>query len=160
MEYGMKKFIIILIGYIAFSCGVFAQTSLSVVAISGEQQMYAVSVIGKIVFQDSIMRLYSHSGQILGSTPISSISKMVFTENATDLEQTDTNIIVFPNPTSDNLYIKGLYQEGIVRIYSIQGQLLLSTPIKNQEATISVQQLPQGVYYLQLGAQLFKFIKK
>ena len=137
----------------------FAQTTLSVVPLSGEQQMYAISAIGKIVFQDSLMCLYSHSGQNLGSTPINRISKMVFMETMSGIEQTYSDVTIFPNPTSDILYIKGLHQECMARIFSTHGQLLISIPIENQETTISVQQLPQGVYFLQLGAQLIKIIK-
>lgn len=81
----------------------------------------------------------------------------------------NTNVLpvsVFPNPTSDALYIKSseIFSKGV--IYSIDGKLVKT--ISEQELvskTISVSELTSGVYYLHISSNnnktyTSKFVKK
>ncbi len=57
---------------------------------------------------------------------------------------------IFPNPTSGLININGLKQPAVVRIFSIQGQLLKSK--HKVESTIDISDLPTGVYILSLSS--------
>lgn len=60
----------------------------------------------------------------------------------------DSTIDLFPNPTSDIIYITGLSQPAEVMLYSIQGRLLKT--VDQVESTIDISDLPAGVYILNL----------
>lgn len=76
----------------------------------------------------------------------------------------DLNISLYPNPTSDILYLSpgNSNIEGIL-IYSVSGKLLLKQKI-NESNSIKVSDLLNGVYFLELisknGSSIQKFIKK
>jgi len=73
---------------------------------------------------------------------------------------------IFPNPTSDNLFIhlkSNNYEDYIVQIYNSNGQVLYQSELTN---SIAVNTLPSGVYFVQIKekntANVYyeKFIKK
>ena len=78
-----------------------------------------------------------------------------------DEEQID-EITVFPNPTSELIYIKTRYKDDKVTIYNVMGnkiQIIYETPDK-----ISLNGVPEGIYFLQVKrgdkVQVFKVVKK
>ena len=58
------------------------------------------------------------------------------------------DIVLFPNPSEGIINITGLTQPAVVKIYSIQGQLLKS--FKQVENTIDILDLKPGIYILNL----------
>jgi|SRR5690554_973373 len=74
------------------------------------------------------------------------------------------NFSLYPNPTSDKIYLKGIPTEvGWLWIYSVQGKLLQSS--KNIPTEIDVSQLSPGLYFMKLvsseGSTITsKFIKQ
>ena len=96
-------------------------------------------------------------GNILATESIANIKKIYFAPPTnTDVNDTLVNtIIVYPNPTQDILMIQGAESQTL-RVYNLQGSLLL-TQWGNQ---ISVGNLPDGTYLLQIGTQVVRFIKK
>ena len=75
--------------------------------------------------------------------------------------QNQLDISVYPNPTSDIVYIEGNYSQLKVVVYDILGKQVMNKPITN---SIDISQLEKGVYILQLsdGAKLTtkRIIKK
>ena len=59
---------------------------------------------------------------------------------------------LFPNPANDNLTIQST-EEGSIEIYSMQGKLLLTEEISNEEQTISINPLKTGNYVVKLVSQ-------
>jgi len=68
-------------------------------------------------------------------------------------DQTQLDIFIYPNPTSDIVYIDGNYSQLKVVIFDILGKQVMNKPITN---SIDISQLEKGVYILQLfdGAKL------
>ena len=79
-----------------------------------------------------------------------------------------TEILVFPNPTTDvlQLQLNKSYDKINVQVTNVAGQMVkqLTIPASNQVITIPVQNLPAGKYWLQLQngkeKQTLQFIKQ
>ena len=75
-----------------------------------------------------------------------------------------SKFVLYPNPASDKIYLKGISSEvESVQIYSVQGKLLQS--LKNISTEIDVSQLKSGIYFMQLlssegNTSALKFIKE
>ena len=63
-------------------------------------------------------------------------------------DQNQLDISIYPNPTSDIVYIEGNYTQLKVVVYDILGKQVMNKPITNH---IDISQLEKGVYILQLS---------
>ena len=124
---------------------------------SGAEEMQDIATIGKLVFVEENIQLLDKSGDTLATEPIANVKKICFAPPTnTNVNDTLVNtILVYPNPTQDVLMIQGAESQTL-RVYNLQGSLLL-TQWGNQ---ISVGNLPDGIYLLQIGTQVVRFIKK
>lgn len=68
------------------------------------------------------------------------------------------NINIFPNPTTDILNIVGLSQNSNVAVYNLIGEKVIETTIQNN--TLNIQNLQQGIYFLELFEEGKRFIHK
>ncbi len=66
-------------------------------------------------------------------------NNLTITENPTD------EIIVYPNPVSDKLYVKGLSNQADIRIYNSLGQLVIS---RKYNSYVDVAGLQSGIYHV------------
>ena len=68
-------------------------------------------------------------------------------------DQNQLDISIYPNPTSDIVYIEGNYSQLKAVVYDILGKQVMKESITN---SIDISQLDKGVYILQLsdGAKL------
>ena len=138
------------------------QTHLTIVPLSGSEQHFAITKIGKIIFEDDKMVLYDFENKQLGATPVSEIGKIVFGNDViTGVNEVQvSSLLIFPNPTQESLIVRGLVGEQVVRVFSLQGQLIQSAVSTDGEAQLHVGGLQNGTYLLQAGAQVVKFIKQ
>jgi len=148
--------------FLLLSVGIMAELQLKIVPLGNAEQQVAVEKIGKITFIDNVMYLYDNQGKQLGYTNVENIAKIVFSDGeTTSLEGTsEPSIQVYPNPTQESIYIKGVERGQTVRIYSLQGQQITSTIITGDELQLYVGNIQNGTYLLQVGAQIVKLIKK
>jgi len=63
-------------------------------------------------------------------------------------DQNQLDILIYPNPTSDIVYIDGNYSQLNVVVYDILGKLVMNKPTT---ISIDISQLEKGVYILQLS---------
>ena len=63
-------------------------------------------------------------------------------------DQNQLDISIYPNPTSDMVYIEGNYTQLKVIIYNVLGKEILNKSITNR---IDISHLDNGVYILQLS---------
>ena len=125
---------------------------------SGAEVLQDIATIGKWLFVEDNIQLLDKSGNILATELIANIKNIQFATSGTNADLNDTvvnTIIVYPNPTQDVLMIQGIESQTL-RIYNLQGSLL-QTEWGDQ---ISVSNLPDGTYLLQIGTQVVRFIKK
>jgi hypothetical protein len=123
---------------------------------SGKEVLQDIATIGKLLFEGENIQLLDKEGNILATESIANVKKIYFAPTSTDVNDTLVNtIFVYPNPTQDVLMIQGAESQTL-RVYNLQGSLLL-TQWGNQ---ISVGNLPDGTYLLQIGTQVVRFIKR
>ena len=159
----MRKFLL-LTPLLLWAMAVRAEVNhLRIETLFGMEQQCALASIGKLVLSTDELCLYDKQGDWLGCTSLAQVGTIVFTEendvpSSLDEEATPT-IQVFPNPTQDAVFIRGVGNEQTVRLFSLQGQLILSTTAKGGEAILQVGGLEDATYLLQIGAQIVKIIK-
>ena len=69
------------------------------------------------------------------------------------------NLVVYPNPVSQSLYLENLEYESKIYIYNSQACLIKYEEIYNENATIDVSMLNTGVYFLKIEDD-FKIYQK
>ena len=122
---------------------------------TGAEMAKDIALIGKWVFVGEDLQLLDKAGNVLATEPIANVCKIVFSDTSTavgNVKQDD--IIVYPNPTHDMLYINGI-DNPTLRVYDLQGRLLLL----HEGTEVSVEGLSAGTYLLQIGTQVVRFIK-
>jgi len=81
------------------------------------------------------------------------------TSNTDDFE-TNNNLKLFPNPSNRFIQILGLTTTKNYQIYNVLGEVVNNGIISNNEQ-INIQNLDDGLYFLQLGEDTsFKFLKE
>jgi len=66
----------------------------------------------------------------------------------------------YPNPVSNSLTLELVHQlTETLRIYDISGSVVYEQEILNRSTEIGLTSLSQGIYFLELGDKMEKFIK-
>lgn len=93
------------------------------------------------------------------------VSKLIQCENSIKEYARNEKFVIYPNPTSDILNIKGL--NGIIEeviLYDIVGKEVKREVVNRTECIISLENLPQSIYILKIKTQNtyfnFKIIKR
>ena len=115
------------------------------------------TVLGNYVIDFSISE-YNTAGVLLSTTYKNIAITVVPFPCSTAINinkiATSSTIKVFPNSTKDNLTIKaGNDLKTVLRLYSIQGQLLLTKSFKEQ-TILDLEQYPKGLYLLRFENNL------
>ena len=135
---------------------------LRVEMLTGGEMSATLAQIGKIVLGENDVELYDHSGASIGSTPFAQFGKIVFYDDgllAID-DGLASSLQVLYDATQERLVVRGINGQQTVRVYSTGGQLLQSATAINDEAVMAISSVVNGVYLLQAGAQVVKFIKE
>ena len=132
-------------------------TQLIVTPYTGNEMQEDISLIGKWVFVGEELQLLDKSGNLLASEDVANIRKITFATGIQDaVEDVKTNqLLVYPNPTQDILLISGIESQQL-RVYDVQGKLVH----QEQGTEVHVSHLSNGVYILQIGTQVMRFIKQ
>ena len=155
MCFSMKKFSSICLFLL---CAIHLMaTQLIVTPYAGDEMQQDISLIGKWVFVGDELQLLDKSGNVLASEPVANIRKITFTTGIQDaLENVKPNqLLVYPNPTQDILKVSGIEAQTL-RVYDVRGRL-----VHQEKGTeVHVSHLSNGVYILQIGTQVVRFIKQ
>lgn len=88
--------------------------------------------------------------------------KNCFVTNAFD--EIENNVFISPNPANDVLKVNSDYKMQGLSILNFSGQIIGSEVVSGNEAIISVDNLPAGIYFLNIqyeeGSRQVKFVKK
>jgi hypothetical protein len=63
-------------------------------------------------------------------------------------EPLEQHLIVYPNPARTSLTLKGASELGGLKVYSLEGKLVLENPGKAPEIVLDIEHLQQGLYIL------------
>jgi hypothetical protein len=86
-------------------------------------------------------------------------------DDALKVEEFNKNeLSVFPNPTSEKLYIESQIPVSNVKLFNMLGQMVLNQDLNVQKGEISLSQLSIGTYLLhvesEFGTEIRKIVKK
>lgn len=131
-------------------------TNLVIERYAGAEMVQDIALIGKWVFVETDLQLLDKEGNVLATEPLANVRKIVFSNESTAVDNVEVgSIVVYPNPTQDILYIKGIEAQTL-RVFNLQGHVLQTT----EGTQVSVVNLPTGTYLLQIGTQVVRFIKQ
>ena len=129
---------------------------------SAEQQELELKQISKIEFTERYIYFLDHSGDEIASKKIEDVRKMSFIGSSITTTENivDVSMIVYPNPTMDALFIRGLNIGDVVRIYALDGTLVKAQIVETEIQQVLVDDIAVGSYLLQSNTKVVKFIKK
>ncbi len=152
----MKKLIFPLI-FVCWAATSYA-TTLRVEQIQASDFAVTVQTIGKLVINGTTLEFYDRQGTLIHSAGMETIGAITFEDTSTAIDNvfTGDRFIVYPNPTTSTLTVKGLDPSATLRLYSTNGQLVKSV-VGN---TMNVKNVSNGIYILQCENQIVKIIKQ
>ena len=140
----------------------FAQTGVKIKYYMGTEQGFNVSASGKLYFSGDNLLVKSEANSTETSIPVSIIQKITFTDEVLATQNVGlnkSNLQLYPNPSTDYIRIKSEAKSLVVKIYNLEGKLVVSGTYKSDE-DINVSKLNAGVYLVQANGVTLKFIKK
>ncbi|WMN12979.1 FG-GAP-like repeat-containing protein [Marivirga salinae] len=77
-------------------------------------------------------------------------------------EKLNSQVSIYPNPTSQSIKILHAEAVEIITLYNAQGKLILTQKAKGTESNLQLTQLPIGLYFIQLdnSAEMHRIVKK
>jgi hypothetical protein len=150
---------IFLLGVVLLIAGQFAaaqEWKLITLTADGTETTYALPNVQNIVFKDNSMTVNLKSGDSAAE-----ITCIRFDQSqGIKTLQLESSILVFPNPVQTNLTVTGVDKDVKINLLSLKGTLLQSIPAQDKSTNINVSSLSPGLYLLQIGEQVIKFIKQ
>ena len=164
----MKHLISTLVVFTVFAVNaLFADFSMRIEYLNGEEHRATINSIARweIDGTNEKFRLIALDGTLLSERNLyDDICRIaIFDDNGGNTVNTGDNLLsikIFPNPTQKILYIDGINAGETIRIFSLDGQMLLASTACNGTVSLSVESLSNGVYLLQIGTEIVKFIKQ
>lgn len=154
-----RKIGIMAIALFTFGAMVHAQNSVSIIDKSGKITGLSLSNDGKLYFENDNLMIKKSASDAVQTYALANIKKIVFTElsGLNDVEM--ENIAIFPNPTTDNVYVAYAKEGDKAELYTWNG-LLLATKSYSTDNGVSLSEYPIGLYILRINGQSFKISKK
>lgn len=87
------------------------------------------------------------------------ISYLAFEVTAVKKEEM-ANIIIFPNPAKDKLYISGIQEPSLVTIYDLSGKKIDEKIINSSSQSFSINEYNDGVYIIHIQNSTQRLVKK
>jgi ELWxxDGT repeat protein len=76
-----------------------------------------------------------------------------------EIKKEENSLLVFPNPSQNIFYLK-CSEEIELRVYDLMGEEILHTKTENKETQIDLGSQQVGIYFLRVGSNVRKLIKK
>lgn len=96
------------------------------------------------------------------SYPLDYCQNLGGTLSTADLITSNKGFKIYPNPVHDDLFVSGEAQDAkVAQVLDASGKVIYTEkdPFRNKK-NISVQSLPQGLYFLKIDDKAYQFIKK
>jgi photosystem II stability/assembly factor-like uncharacterized protein len=81
------------------------------------------------------------------STWYRSLGDFGFPVTATNIENEDKEILLYPNPTSNNFTIQNATANSVLNIFNLQGSKVIHKKLTQDIDNISIEQLSNGIYF-------------
>ncbi len=97
-------------------------------------------------------------GRTHASYALSDIRKITCHEIEGTAENTDLDMVLFPNPAYDKVTFHNVKGAQTVKIYALDGRLAKTTQIVDNQS-IDISFLPTGLYLINVGYHTYKMMK-
>lgn len=161
----MKK-TLLLLSFMTICFGVAkAELSLVVRPLSGSDCISALQKIGKLTYTGDSLLLYDADQTLIYGELLANVRHIRYSDEQTgpsvDTEQMfdDIQIIAYPNPTADVLYIDNV-MNSTIRLYSADGRLLQVQKASDSRIELNISNYASGIYILVCNNKAFNIIKK
>lgn len=158
----MKKLFIFCMTLLGTTVAGVAGTSyLRVQPLEGQARTSALETIGKVVYRNDSMYIVDKTDFVVYQEALSKIQRLDFTdkEQETSTETATAELTAYPNPTQGTLMVQHATGK-TVRVYDVQGKLVLTTDLEEGSSKVDVSGLPKGNYLLLVENGIFRFIKE
>ncbi|MBO6296134.1 MAG: T9SS type A sorting domain-containing protein [Prevotella sp.] len=157
----MKRILFSVVVAFMFAISVSAQDKVVVNKNSGDMQSYEMSDIRKITFGDNSIVVVAQDGSATATISYDEIKKITFEladgiEQVVSTEQGKLTLLKEGN----TIKIKGFNgKEGRLAIYSANGTMVESSTFSGDNLSVGIDNLPDGLYILNVNGQSIKFTK-
>ncbi|NCD00194.1 MAG: T9SS type A sorting domain-containing protein [Bacteroidia bacterium] len=162
-----KKTLLFLFTIFMFAGMCFAGSVPSIILIKSDNSSieYALSTVRKIVFDEedaenlSGMRVQFNNS----NSDVTSVDTILFQTGTVEIPEImgeKCNVYVYPNPVSEFLIIEGAAELSEIKICDLNGKVLKTKIVDGKTTKITVSDLSQGLYLMQIGKQVIKFRMK
>ena len=69
------------------------------------------------------------------------------------------NTIIYPNPAQNHIIVESNNSNLSINIFNTNGNIIQSHQSTSNQHIINIENLPAGIYYLQCGYEIKRFIK-
>jgi pectate disaccharide-lyase len=140
-----------------------AQQSLIIKFNDGINKGTLLSNLNKITFASGNM-LVKYADASADSYAMSTMNRMTFGiySAVPELASDQTELVVYPNPASSYIQLRNYTTDFklLVKVYSLDGTLVLSNTLVSADERIDVSLLRHGMYLLKVNEKTIKFIKQ
>lgn len=160
----MKLKTLLIFVLLVYATILFAQISCNEICIykqNGEIVKTLIDINTKIIIEDNSF-VVKQSDENISLVTKEIVSVKVESKSNPSAEKgirLNENIIFYPNPATDYISIKGISEKSHLAIYSISGDLLISSDIYDGEF-IDISILSSGIYLLKVNSNVFKLNKQ
>ena len=161
----MKKSLLFLLFVSMIGWQARAEMSLVVRPITDTDKITALYLMGKLVYSGDSLYLYDKEQVLIYGEELAKVQHVRYSDEVIPIEVGSENtkntmqITVYPNPTSDKLYINNL-EAGAVRLYTADGQLLQIIETKESTTEVDMSPYPTGTYVFFCSGKAFSVIKR
>ena len=137
--------------------------SLVVQTKGGSESVQALGGVRKITFSGSTMSVVKKDDTQSDYYTISNVQKLLFGLRSTSVinEVSTSSLKAYPNPAKEVLNVDGISKVNNLHLYNLTGsELSVPYSLVNNGLQISTDNLPQGLYLLQVNNQVIKFQKR
>ena len=128
-----------------------------------QKQKYELTRLGYLELDGKDMIVRDKSGNLLYKAPIGDVKKVVLSDldERTKVDNiADMSMVVYPNPTMDELFVQGMQVGDVLRVYTVDGVFVKEQNVESEVTLVNVSDLAVGSYLIQSGDNIVKFIKE
>ena len=110
----------------------------------------STNTVGAVIFayKFTVPGTYNYDCSVGSHAANGMVGSIIVTDPSTNINTAGTNYLIYPNPTSDYVYLSGINGDSKATVYDITGKLLLSTSKKK----IDLSSYPNGLYIVNMSS--------
>ena len=108
----------------------------------------STNTVGAVIYayKFTVPGTYNYDCSVGSHAANGMVGSIIVTDPSTNINTADNNYLIYPNPTSDYVYLSGINRDSKATVYDITGKLLLSTI----EKKIDLSSYPNGLYIVNM----------